>query len=373
MPDTTPNASAATAEELVPETNATDAADAAMPQDQESDVVEMGEEGKEPASQLSDGGEATNGRDDADLGADGQEAAPADWDILILLQMGSGPGGSLMRPLVQDLIQRLGGLEAGRQPGSRIDVWLDSPGGDAHAAYKLGLYLRSRFEVVNFVVVDYAKSAATLLALAGDSIFMAPAAELGPLDTQESREGEVRMRSNLDTANTIDNVYWQVVTNAILAGSEILRSTALTREQTIQHVLDFSAQFARPLLEQIDLVSVNAASTSLDVAIEYGARLLSYRHERNGFASARARVSQLVRGYPTHGYVIDRDEARDGLGLPVRNIEEYELLPQLEAFYAGAQSASINIVQLTTAAEVSNGEDNGDDAEQGSEGDGSAA
>ncbi|MBN9215537.1 MULTISPECIES: hypothetical protein [unclassified Microbacterium] len=281
-----------------------------------------------------------------------ESTSPADWDVLMLLQMGPGANSSLMRPVVQDIIQRLGGLDAPREPGSRIDVWLDSPGGDAHAAYKLGLYLRSRFEVVNFVIVDYAKSAATLLALAGDEIFMGPAAELGPLDTQESREGEVRMRSNLDTANTIDNVYFQVVSNAIAAGSEILRSTALTREQTIQHVLDFSAQFARPLLEQIDLVAVNAASTSLDVAIEYGARLLSYRHNRTGFASAKARMSQLVRGYPTHGYVIDRDEARDGLGLPVKNLEDYGLLSQLDAVYAGAQSQQMNIIEITKASAI---------------------
>lgn len=280
------------------------------------------------------------------------EELSSDWDVLALLQMGSGAGSTLMRSVVQDIVQQLGGLEATTDRASRIDVWLDSPGGDAHAAYKLGLYLRSRFEVVNFVIVDYAKSAATLLALAGDEIFMAPAAELGPLDTQENREGEIRLRSSLDTANTVDNVYWQVVTNAVLAGSEILRSTGLTREQTIQHVLDFSAQFARPLLEQVDLVAVNAASTSLDVAIEYGARLLSYRHDRNGFASAKARMSQLVRGYPTHGYVIDRDEARDGLDLPVRNIEDYELLKEVETFYSGVQEAQINVVRLLRASDL---------------------
>lgn len=287
-------------------------------------------------------------RSDGDAVAD----RATEWMVLVLLQMGRGDGASLMRPLVQDVIQQLGGLGSPHKIGARIDVWLDSPGGDAHAAYKLGLYLRSRFDVVNFVVVDYAKSAATLLVLAGDTIYMAPAAELGPLDMQESREGEVRMRSSLDTANVVDNLYWQMVLSAIGAGGEILRSTALTREQTIQHILEFSAAFARPILEQIDLVAVSAASTSLDVAVEYGARLLSYRHNRNGMASARSLTTQLVRGYPTHGYVIDRDEARDGLGLPVKDIEEYELLPQLEAFYSGAQSAEMNIVKLYKTSEL---------------------
>lgn len=280
--------------------------------------------------------------------------------ILIMLQLGVGPAASLSRQVAQKVIQDLGGLQATRSPKSRVDVWLDSPGGDAHAAYKLGLFLRSRFEEVNFIIVDYAKSAATLLALAADTIFMAPAAELGPLDTQENREGEVRMRSNLDTANTIENVYFQVVNNALSAGVELLRQTGLTREQTIQHVLDFSAQFSRPLLEQIDVVAVNSAQTSLDVAIEYGARLLSYRHDRDGLPEAKARMAQLVRAYPTHGYVIDRDEARDGLELPVRNIEEYDLLPQLELLYDEAQTKSMSLVAIMDARELLNPEGGAD-------------
>lgn len=290
-----------------------------------------------------------------------------DWTILILWQLNPSAGGALVRPVVQGVIQRLGGFSCEPSPGSRIDVWLDSPGGDAHAAYKLGLYLRSHFETVNFVVIDYAKSAATLLALAGDTIFMAPAAELGPLDTQESREGELRMRSNLDTANMIENLYWQLVVSSITAGGEILKATALTREQTIQHVLEFSAHFARPLLEQIDLAAVNAASTSLDVAIEYGARLLSYRNGRLGFEVDRDRMAKLVRGYPTHGYVIDRDEAREQLCLPIRNIEQYELLDEVQALYAGAQSQEGNVVQITMASAVRGGGESVDEeADDGS-------
>ena len=67
---------------------------------------------------------------------------------------------------------------------TEIDVWLDSPGGKANAAYKIALLLRSRAAKLRVVVSDYAKSAATLLVLAADEIYMAGAAELGPLDAQ---------------------------------------------------------------------------------------------------------------------------------------------------------------------------------------------
>src|SRR4051812_207602 len=72
-----------------------------------------------------------------------------------------------------------------------IDVWLESPGGDANSAYKLALMLRHVAGCVRVVVPDYAKSAATLLALAGDEIYLAPGAELGPLDAQMPEEGTV--------------------------------------------------------------------------------------------------------------------------------------------------------------------------------------
>lgn len=66
------------------------------------------------------------------------------------------------------------------QESVEIDLWLESPGGDVHVAYKLALMLRAAASKIRIIVPDYAKSAATLLALAGDEIYMAPGAELCP-------------------------------------------------------------------------------------------------------------------------------------------------------------------------------------------------
>jgi hypothetical protein len=180
---------------------------------------------------------------------------------------------------------------------------------------------------------------------------MAPAAELGPLDTQENREGEIRLRSLLDTADSIDTLFSQGVVNSLGLGGLILNQTGLTRDKTIEHILQYSAQFMRPLLEQIDPIAVNAANTSLNVASEYGARLLAYRNGRDGLTKAKAQTRRLVRDYPTHGYVIDRDEARDVLELPVMNIEEYDMLLAIETLYSQIQKSEISFVRLLPAAE----------------------
>src|SRR5690349_3514350 len=99
---------------------------------------------------------------------------------LILFQVGD----QISRDLVGQIQARLDEAVTTDREHTEIDIWLDSPGGDAHAAYKLILDLRHRSNRLRAVIPDYAKSAATLLALGVDTIFMHAAAELGPLDVQ---------------------------------------------------------------------------------------------------------------------------------------------------------------------------------------------
>ena len=71
-------------------------------------------------------------------------------------------------------------------PGTAIDLLLHSPGGDIDAAEKLITLVRKRAGTapVRVVVPDYAKSAATLIALGADTIVMSDSSELGAIDPQ---------------------------------------------------------------------------------------------------------------------------------------------------------------------------------------------
>jgi len=71
-------------------------------------------------------------------------------------------------------------------PGTPIDLLLHSPGGDIDAAEKLITLIRKRAgtAVVRVIVPDYAKSAATLIALGADTIVMSDSSELGAIDPQ---------------------------------------------------------------------------------------------------------------------------------------------------------------------------------------------
>lgn len=65
-----------------------------------------------------------------------------------------------------------------------IDVLLHSPGGRPDATERIVGILRNKFDEVHFLIPHSAYSAATMLALSGDSITMHPSAVLGPIDPQ---------------------------------------------------------------------------------------------------------------------------------------------------------------------------------------------
>ena len=65
-----------------------------------------------------------------------------------------------------------------------IDVLVHSPGGKPDATERIVTIIRNRFEKVNFLIPHSAYSAATMLALSGNSILLHPSAILGPIDPQ---------------------------------------------------------------------------------------------------------------------------------------------------------------------------------------------
>lgn len=76
-----------------------------------------------------------------------------------------------------DLVQSTNGPE-------EIDVLLHSPGGRPDATERIVHILRNKFKKVHFLIPHSAYSAATMLALSGDTITLHPSATLGPIDPQ---------------------------------------------------------------------------------------------------------------------------------------------------------------------------------------------
>lgn len=67
---------------------------------------------------------------------------------------------------------------------TELDVFLHSPGGSAEATERVVNLLRANFEHIRFLIPNAAYSAATLLALSGDEIWMDERSTLGLIDPQ---------------------------------------------------------------------------------------------------------------------------------------------------------------------------------------------
>jgi hypothetical protein len=285
-----------------------------------------------------------------------QTTAPPPSRFVFVLYHGADENDSVLDHLSGQLVMKvrrqLETLITEPQGRVEIDVWLESPGGDAHAAYKLALLLRSKANRLRVVVPDYAKSAATLLTLAADEIYMAPAAELGPLDAQIPREGGlVTTISALDIAKSVDDLVATAFNTAFERGAVVLQATRLTRIETLSLMLDFAAKFMEPIVRQLDPAMVHWSSSLLEVSTEYAERLIKMRHASTPAAKPNL-ARQLVSNYPTHGFVISREEARDRLGLPVRDLKDYDLSEKACTRHRAFEDSSRNSIDLLTYAEA---------------------
>ena len=96
----------------------------------------------------------------------------------------------------------------------------------------------------------------------------------------------------------------------------IIRRSGISVKEALHESLHFTTEIMRPLYEQLDPLEIGGYKRALAIGEEYGERLLAMT--KNPY---RKDISQaLLSKYPSHGFVIDRVEARS-LGLPVHNLD----------------------------------------------------
>lgn len=74
--------------------------------------------------------------------------------------------------------------------GKALDLILETPGGSGEVAEDVVRILREKYADMAVIVPGWAKSAGTILAMAGDEILMQSSSALGPIDAQIVREGK---------------------------------------------------------------------------------------------------------------------------------------------------------------------------------------
>lgn len=169
------------------------------------------------------------------------------------------------------------------------------------------------------VVPSYAKSAATLLALGAERILMGADAEFGPLDAQLWDTEREERTSALDEVQALERLH-SVALEQLDETMMLMMSGAQKRTEVMLPIAcRFVSDTMAPLLEKIDTVHYAKQSRVLKVAEDYAERLLLPHH---GPKAAADIANQLVNGYPEHGFVIDREEMTQLMGVDLEPPED---------------------------------------------------
>ena len=201
----------------------------------------------------------------------------------------------------------------GNQDFEELDLVINSGGGNIHAAYQVIELLRLHAKRIYACVPFYAKSAATLLCLGADKIFLDELAQLGPLDTQiyeEKRSGKGEFTSALNPFKTLEQLQRFSLETLDLAVKTIVTRSGMDLDECLKHAIDFVRGTTGPLFTQLDPEKLGEYSRALAVGSEYGERLL--RRFTSWDDEKRAKIlEKLVHGYPSHEYIIDYHELKE--------------------------------------------------------------
>lgn len=183
---------------------------------------------------------------------------------------------------------------------------LATPGGDPHAGFRIARALQHVYEKFDVLVPRYCKSAGTLVALGAANLYLDDMSELGPLDIQVKKNDEVVGRnSGLDIIQAVNYLQNQTLTafQSYLVG--LTRDVGLSTKVASDISSKLTTGLFEPISAQIDPVRLAEMQRATEVAFEYGSRLAL-----SGANLKSHGLTQLVSGYPSHGFVIDRKEAK---------------------------------------------------------------
>jgi Serine dehydrogenase proteinase len=191
-----------------------------------------------------------------------------------------------------------------------VILLLVTEGGLADIAYRSARMLQDKYENVAVCIPGWCKSAGTLLAIGAHELLIGDRGELGPLDVQVAVRDEIGDRnSGLILESAIESMRaesFKLFENFMM---EIKAKSG--NLVTFRTAADLAAQLTvglmRPVFKQIDPVKLGDDARSQKIGYHYGIRLNLASKNLKDVES----LEMLLRGYPSHSFVIDRQEAAE--------------------------------------------------------------
>ena len=208
--------------------------------------------------------------------------------------------------------------------GNAIDLILETPGGSGEAAEDIVRLIRDRFPSMGVIVPGTAKSAGTILAMAGDEILMSDESGLGPIDAQITQKGKVfsahallqgmdQIKQEIEETGNLNRIYIPMLQN--LSPGEL---------QHARNVQDFAVELVRNWLERYKFKDWTKHSTSGEIVTEK-----EKQDRANEIATALSDHSR----WKTHGRSIKISDLQE-LGLRITNFgDNHKLADAIRRYY----------------------------------------
>jgi hypothetical protein len=227
-----------------------------------------------------------------------------------------------------------------------LEILIHSPGGHIDVAYQAIKYFRRHCNQLNVIVPLMAKSAATLLCLGADTIFMGEFAELGPIDVQiqDPFERGQFYFSPLDEFKSMEFLREYATEVLDYFSHLVIDRSGMSVKEALHEAIPAVIGMMNPLYAHIDPSKVGGYRRSLAVAEEYSKRILKQRKHPD----AEGLTQKLVWQYPSHDFVIDYEEVK-ALGLPVKRLDlaQEELLLDSISGILGYGGSAYGFVETT--------------------------
>ena len=190
---------------------------------------------------------------------------------------------------------------------NRCVLVLATPGGDGDAGFRIARALQHTYgEEFHALVPRYCKSAGTLILAGAAKIYLDDMSELGPLDVQIKKGDEVFGRnSGLDLIQAVNYLQSQAMFAFSGYLMELTTDTGLSTKVASEIATKLTSGIFGPIAAQIDPMKLAEMQRATEIAMQYASRLAL----RSKNLKPRA-IGKLVTSYPSHGFVIDRKEAK---------------------------------------------------------------
>ncbi len=209
---------------------------------------------------------------------------------------------------------------------NNISLLLTTNGGEPDAAFRMAKFLKKEYNKFTIFVFGYCKSSGTLLALGANEIVMSDFGELGPLDTQVAKEGDLRRESGLNLKQSLKLIREEVpkiFKDCLLAILDLDPDKSTIPLKVMEDIAaSIAGSLLQPILTQIDPARLGEIDRATTIAMKYGERLNPTQIKA---------IETLTSNYPSHSFVIDYDEASklfgDCIKRPIteaeKNLERY--------------------------------------------------